>query len=216
MTTEMFVGILSLITSVLSVGITIGISIANKKNDRQYRPSFSEHSLLNFQGSNRYQVLPFYIFIIPQFPEDRQKIKMTANPARFMQVILTFFSGNNRYEVLPFYVFIIPRNTKQSNNQRRNLLSHFINGHTIGDKARLLSRFSIDYINMLFTRFYIKPSINQIPVNFKNRLLVKQCIKLFISHISVSFLTKYSRKHISRNKPSRKVNSYCVIRIKSL
>lgn len=34
MTTEMFVGILSLITSVLSVGITIGISIANKKNDR--------------------------------------------------------------------------------------------------------------------------------------------------------------------------------------
>ena len=95
-------------------------------------------------------------------------------------------------------------------------LSHFINGHPIGDKARLLSRFSIDYINMLFTRFYIKPSINQIPVNFKNRLLVKQCIKLFISHISVSFLTKYSRKHISRNKPSRKVNSYCVIRIKSL
>ena len=30
MTTEMFVGILSLITSVLSVGITIGINIASE------------------------------------------------------------------------------------------------------------------------------------------------------------------------------------------
>ena len=34
MTTEMFVGILSLVFTVLSAGISIGLYIANKKNDR--------------------------------------------------------------------------------------------------------------------------------------------------------------------------------------